>query len=105
MPHYLYRVQPTRIGMVTDESTPEEERAISELFKRLQLLMEQGVVLLAGRSLNNDENTFAMVIFKADSDEAAREIMNEDPAVKAGVLRAELFPFFVAMISEENADY
>lgn len=35
-----------------------------------------------GRSQNNDENTFGIVIFRASSEAKASEIMENDPAVK-----------------------
>ena len=35
---------------------------------------------------------FGIVIFRAESAEAARRIMADDPAVAAGVMRDEVFP-------------
>jgi hypothetical protein len=37
-----------------------------------------------------------VVIYRAGSPAGAEEIMREDPAVRAGVMRGELFPFRVA---------
>ena len=88
--------------MLTEGSTPEEVELISQHFARLKLLMEQGVVILAGRTLNTDPSSFGIVIFNAESEEAARAIMEGDPAVRGGVMRAELFPYGVALIDEKN---
>jgi uncharacterized protein len=95
---YMYRVQPTRAAMLTKGPTTAEKAAISEHFERLAKLTKEGVVILAGRTLNTDKSSFGIIIFRADSEEAAREIMNGDPAVKKGVMRATLFPFHTALI-------
>jgi uncharacterized protein len=38
-----------------------------------------------------------IAVFRAESENAARQIMNEDPAVKKGVMTATLYPFKVLM--------
>jgi uncharacterized protein YciI len=98
---YLYRIQPTRNGFLI-ESTPEEDTIVSEHFNYLKQLTEQGIVLMAGRTLHTDETSHGVVIFVADSEDAARDIMTHDPAVQAGIFRAELFPFAVALASLAN---
>jgi uncharacterized protein YciI len=42
-----------------------------------------------------------LVVLIANSEEQAQAVMEDDPAVKAGVFRAELFPFSVALVSEK----
>jgi len=95
---YLYRIRPIREGFLL-ESTAEEARIVSEHFRYLQQLARDGVVLLAGRTRTADPTSFGIVIFEAESDEAARALMNNDPAVRASVFCAELFPFGVALAS------
>ena len=95
---FLYRVQPARAEMLKSSPTEEEAVIVEEHFNYLKNLTAKGVVILAGRTLTADEGTFGLVIFRAESDEAAREIMNNDPAVKKGVMRATLFPFRVALM-------
>jgi uncharacterized protein YciI len=97
---FLYRLLPTRIEMVTIGSTPEEEAIVDEHFAYLEALTEQGVMILVGRTQNNDEDTFGIVIFQADSEEQAQQIMNADPAVKKGIMRAKLYPFRVALTGD-----
>jgi uncharacterized protein YciI len=99
--HYLYRIQPTRPAMLSEGSTPEEAAIVSEHFNYLKELMANGVVMLAGRTLNTDESSFGIVIFKVESDEAARALMESDPAVKKGVMRAALFPFRTALLGDD----
>ncbi len=97
MDQYLYRLTPVRSEMVTVGATPEERAIVSEHFARLKVLTEQGVVLLVGRTQDNSPRTFGIVIFQADSVEQALEIMNGDPALRKGIMRAELFPFRIAL--------
>ena len=97
---YLYKIQPTRPAMLTEGPTPEEETILSGHFRYLKDLTNRGVVILAGRTLNTDKSSFGIVIFKANSEEEARERMNDDPAVKQGVMRAELYPYRVALLAD-----
>ncbi len=55
-------------------------------------------MLLAGRTLNTDESSFGIVILEVDSEDAAREIQQADPAITTGIMRAELFPYRVALM-------
>jgi len=97
-PQCLCRIRPIREEFLLD-STAEEDRIVSEHFRYLQQLTRDGVVLLAGRTLNTDPTSFGIVILEAESDDAARALMENDPAVRASVFRAELFPFGVALAS------
>lgn len=95
---FLYRIQPTRAAMLTAGPTPEEQAIVGQHFNYLKDLTAKGVVILAGRTLNTDESSFGIVIFRAESEEAARAIMNGDPAVAKGVMKAALFPYRVALM-------
>ena len=97
---YLYKIQPTRLEMLTQGPTPEEATIVAQHFAYLKDLTEQGVVVLAGRTLNNDASTFGIVILNAESEAFARNIMNNDPAVKNGVMRAELYPYRIAVMAK-----
>ncbi len=93
---FLYRVQPVRMEMLNTGPTKEEAPILIEHLDYLKKLASQGVVIHAGRTLNPDETaSFGIVVFGADSERAAREIMNNDPAVKKGIMRAALFPYRV----------
>ena len=99
---YLYLIQPTRLAMLTDGPTPQEDETVSRHFDYLKALVERGIVILAGRTLNTDESSFGIVIFKAESEDAARAIMSNDPAVQAGVVRARLFPYRIALMANQE---
>lgn len=95
---YLYRIQPVRPEMLVIGPTPDEERIVGDHFAYLQRLTEESVVFLAGRTLTTDQASFGIIIFKADTDAAAQEIVQADPAVQQRVMRAELFPFRISLL-------
>lgn len=99
MSQYLYRIRPTRLEMVTRCPTDDEVVILSDHFAYLESLTKEGVVLGFRRTQNNDASTFGVVIFRAESEDAARTIMNNDPAVREGVMEADLFPYKVAGLS------
>ena len=86
MNQWLYQLKPSRLGMLT-EAIPEETETVSRHFAYLQDLTQKGVMILMGRTLNNDESTFGICIFEAEDESAARMIMEADPVVRAGVMR------------------
>ena len=82
--------------MLLEGPTVEEEKILEGHTSYLKELTEQGVVILAGRTQAANEKAFGIVIFRTDSKETAQRIMAEDPAVKQGVMHAELYPYKVA---------
>jgi uncharacterized protein len=99
---FLYRIQPVRHDMLTSGSTEFESRIVSEHFNYLKQLTKDGVVILAGRTQNTDYSSFGIVLFNAETIQAAREIMLNDPAVKNNVFRVELFPYKLALFGPDN---
>lgn len=100
-PQFLYELRAARVEMVTNGPTEEETAILGEHFAYLQELTGRGVVILAGRTLNNDATAFGIVIFRAESEAAARRILDGDPAVHQGVMRAALYPYDVAALTPE----
>lgn len=101
--HYLYIIRPTRLPMLTDGPTPAEEEIVARHFAYLKELAERGVVVLAGRTIGQvDEdgvpNPYGIVIIQSHIEEYARAVMENDPAVKEGVMTAELSPFRLALL-------
>ena len=99
---YLYLIQPARVEMLSSGPTSWEEEIVSQHFAYLEALAGRDVVILAGRTLNTDESSFGIIIFRAESEETARAIMNADPAVQAGVMRARLFPYRIALMANRQ---
>jgi len=101
MKQWIYLLKPSRLEMVTEGPTPEETQAVSRHFAYLKDLTEKGVMILMGRTQNNDENTLGIAIFEAEDESAARMIMENDPAVSAGVMRAVLYPYQIALMRSQ----
>ena len=102
---FLYRLEPTRIEMLSAGPSDRESSVLAAHFSYLEQLVAQGKVQLAGRTLNRDERCFGLVIFYADSEQAAAELMDNDPAVREGVMTAELFPFRIALCADREAPH
>ena len=98
MPHeFLYRLQ--LVPAFHDENTwtDRENAVVDEHFTYLQQLLAWGKLILAGRTLDSLDKTFGIAIFRASSQEEAQKIMENDPAVRKGLMTAELFPYRVAV--------
>lgn len=98
MRHYLYKTLPPRANFAETLST-NEEKIIGEHFNYLKDLTAQGVVYLAGRV---EDASFGIVVFEAESPEKAEEVMLNDPAVKAGLFRTELYPYRLALFKGQD---
>ena len=85
-----------------DNWTEEENQIVEEHFLRLQADTNKGTVIMAGRTLTNIPEGFGIVVLRAENEENAREYMDTDPAVKAGVMTAQVFPFRVALIQADQ---
>ena len=76
---YLYTLHPTRLEIMTGGATPDEQMAAARHWVYSQDLLRRGVLVFAGRTLSRDASSFASCIIRAESDEAARRIMEDDP--------------------------
>lgn len=99
MAQFAYRIRPTRVAMLVEGPTEREAGVMARHVEYLRDLAERGQVLLAGRTLTADARTFGIVVFEAASEDAARRVMQDDPAVSEGVMQAALWPFRVAFAS------
>ncbi len=99
---FIYRLKVTRLELLSEGPTPGEQDCVSRHFAYLQDQARRGTVLLAGRILVAGRRSFGIVILRAESEEEAARIMRGDPAVQEGVMRAELFPFRIALANCES---
>lgn len=93
---FIYFLRPKRLEMLTKGPTAEEARVQAEHGNYLEGLAARGVVVLAGRTSNNDETTVGVVVVTAPDEAAAHKIMESDPFVKTGLMISTLFPFRIA---------
>ena len=80
--------------------TEADAKAVGAHFVRLQEAAKEGRVILAGKTDEPAAETFGLVIFEAKDADAARAFMDEDPAVVAGVMTADLHPYAVAILRD-----
>lgn len=80
--------------------TPEETGILRAHYNYLKQLTEEGRVVVAGPC--TDMIGPGIVIFHADNEDAARELMANDPAVEAGLFKAELHPIRLSLLRERD---
>jgi uncharacterized protein YciI len=97
---FLYTLHPTRVAMLTEGPTEQEQATAAEHWAYSRQLLASGVVVFAGRTLTRDADSFATVVIRAQSEDAARAVMENDPAVRGGVFRARLFPYQPMLMGE-----
>lgn len=97
--HFLIVLRP--VPRLHDEKawTKEDYAAVGAHFNRLKAAVTAGQVLLAGRTEEPLDQTIGLVIFRATDEAAAREFMNGDPCVTAGVMTATLHPYGLALMA------
>ena len=79
----------------------DEERAVwGEHFERLERLLAEGTLIIAGPTLGPVNTGIAVI--EAPDEDAARRLMEEDPAIASGVVRGELRPFRVSLLRGRN---
>lgn len=103
MAQFLYVLQVTRPAMLTEGPNERERSVLFQHFAHLQKLMEDGVLILAGRTQTTHPETMGLAIYNADSLEAAVAIKDSDPVIIHGVMTATVYPYQIAFIDEANA--
>ena len=89
---FIYLIRP-RVGFI-DSMTAEEADTMDRHFAYLQALQAENRLDLAGPCL---DGAFGVVILRAQSDEDARDLMANDPAVRAGIMQADLHRFKISL--------
>ena len=77
--------------------TEADNQAVGRHFARLQQLQKDGKLILAGRTLVRE--SMGVVILEVETEAEARKVMEDDDAVKAGIMSAEVLPFQTALTS------
>ena len=90
---FAYTVHPTRLAMLTEGATPEERAMAGQHWGYSQDLLTRGVIVFAGRTVSPTADSFALVVIRAPSLEAARTIAADDPAVRGGLFRTVVYPY------------
>jgi uncharacterized protein YciI len=92
---WIYFIHPRREHFAA--TMTDEERAVwSVHFDRFQRMLAAGEVVLVGPTLGPINTGIAII--EAPDEDAARQIMNEDPVVSGGYARGELREFRVSLL-------
>jgi uncharacterized protein YciI len=97
IPTFIYVLRLVRPPETYKKIPPEEDAIVSEHFRYLKRGFAEGSVILVGRCEGAE---FGIVVFRAGSQEEAKDFMKNDPAVKKGLMAAEIHPFRVALIEK-----
>lgn len=95
---FLCTLRPVRPAM-PDDPTPEERDAVGAHFAYYQSLRDRGVLVLAGRT--TEPPYTGVFVFRAESEDHARAIVDTDPAVARSVMTATLQPFRTALFGAD----
>lgn len=87
--HYLIRLSPLRTGAGEDVARQAHLNYLKEVLAKNKLV-------LAG-PVTDPERAFGVIILETESEDEAKQIMNDDPLVKGGFRKPELFPFRIAV--------
>jgi len=95
---FVYFIAP-RAGLM-DHPTPADNQAIGAHFQRLQRMLADGTLILAGPT---DPPTVGIVIFTAADLPAAKAWAEADPAVKAGTFTLKSVDAFELALERPSA--
>lgn len=90
MAEWIYFIHPPREDFAAT-MTDEEKSVWREHAARLDRLLAEGTLILAGPTLGRVNTGIA--VFEAEDEQAARAIMDADPIAASGLARLELRPF------------
>jgi len=91
----VYFIHPPRENFAAT-MTDEEKQVWGVHFERLQRLLADGTLILAGPTLG--EHNTGISVFEAPDEDTARQFMNDDPVIAGGYARGELRPFKVSLL-------
>ncbi|WNS75377.1 YciI family protein [Bacillus sp. DTU_2020_1000418_1_SI_GHA_SEK_038] len=93
---FLYQLKLIPSLLDEDNWTDKEHNIVQEHFEVLQSLEKEGKLIMAGRTLDTDP--LGLVILEVDTEDEAIELMENDPAVKEGIMEAKLSPYRLAIL-------
>lgn len=97
--HYFVQLIGTRADWPND-MTREEERIMGEHFVYLKNLVARKKVLMAGPVF---DPAFGLIVLQAESEKAAREIMDSEPSVVQGVHTYEMRPMRASLLADYSS--
>jgi uncharacterized protein YciI len=92
---WIYFIHPPREDFAAT-MTDDETAVWGQHFERLQQLLADGVLILAGPTLGSINTGVA--VFEAPDEDAAQRVMADDPVLLGGYARGELRPFRTSLL-------
>ena len=77
---YMYTLVPARAAMLTEGPTETEKMLAARHWAYSLDLLQRGIVVFGGRTIDRSADSFAIMVFRAGSTDEARAIMQNDPA-------------------------
>ncbi|MBI9050244.1 MAG: hypothetical protein JEZ00_12550 [Anaerolineaceae bacterium] len=99
---FIYVLKPIPSLLKEENWTTHEEEIVQKHFNKLQKLLSEGKLILAGKTDGLNSDTFGIVILEVDNKAEAEKIMLADPAVVEGIMTAVLYPYNVALIQNRK---
>jgi uncharacterized protein YciI len=93
---FLLRYARVHPGVTLGSMGEEGHRLGTAHIAYLKSLVREGRLVLAGQSFDGNDLAGIMIV-NASSRDAALEVLNNDPLVKANFVRGEVFPFHTVM--------
>jgi len=94
--HYFVQLLGTREGW-PDNMSAEEEKIMSEHFVYLKGMVFKKKVLMAGPCF---DPVFGLIVLQVDSESEGREIIDNDPSIKSGLMTYKMQPFHLSLMAE-----
>ena len=94
MEQFVYIIRPHKENFA-ETATESENEIMDRHFVYLQNLLSEGKLILAGPETTGK---FGLCVIETETEKDAREIMENDPSVLAGIVTAELHPYRVSLL-------
>jgi uncharacterized protein YciI len=96
---FVYVVRPAFDRAFLARATQDERQVLQEHGKWLEARYADGRVVFAGRCY---DGPFGLVVLDVENEEEGRRLMEHDPSIRAGVQRADLYPFKTFLAREHS---
>jgi uncharacterized protein YciI len=91
MLQFIGLARPKRENFV-QTMTDEEKAVFAQHFSYVEGLHTEGKLVISGACL---DGAFGMIIYRAETEEEARSMFENDPLTKSGITNTEFHPFRV----------
>jgi uncharacterized protein YciI len=91
---FIYITTPNKENFA-ETMTGEEAKIMGIHFNYLKEMLAEGKLVMAGPEINGK---FGITVIETETEDEARMFMENDPAVKNGVVSGKLYPYRVSLL-------